>query len=141
MTNINLSTTIYMMIGFLLILMLRSFTLNCGRIFELNKDMNLNIMGGINYGSLDYDYYDNKDLSLPRTTEDGILYPYDKTNRTIQSFALEFKPSIDFNLDKYFGGRLFNIWDLGRLKLTIRKQLQTLTNVYKRLQTLTVTIY
>ena len=92
----------------------RSFTLNCGRIFELNKYLNLNIMGGVNYGSLDYDYYDNKDLSLPRTTEDGILYPYDKTNRTIQSFALELKPSVDFNLDKYFGGRLFMRGVLGK---------------------------
>lgn len=92
----------------------RSFTVNGGRIFELNKFMNLNLTGGINYGSMNYWYYHDKDLSLPKTTENGILYPYERTRKTIQNFALEFKPSIDFNLDKYFGGRLFMRGVLGK---------------------------
>ena len=85
----------------------RSLTINSGRIFELNKYINLNLTGGISYGSMDYWDYSNKDLTLPINGSDGILYPYGQTRETLHNFAVELKPSLDFNLDRYFGARLF----------------------------------
>ena len=78
----------------------RSLTINSGRIFELNKYMNLNLTGSVSYDSIDYWDYSNKDLSLPINGSEGILYPYSQTRETLHNFALELKPSLDFNLDK-----------------------------------------